>query len=58
MILAYIDPATGAMILQILAAAVLAAGVYFRKIFVSPVSYLFGKHSGGKSESMGKEDSK
>lgn len=45
MILAYIDPATGAMIIQIVAASVLAAGVFFRKIFLAPFAFLFKKNS-------------
>ena len=41
MLFAYIDPATGAMILQIVAATVLASGVFFRKILISPLAFLF-----------------
>lgn len=40
---AYIDPATGAMLLQIVAAAVLATGVFFRRFLLSPFAFLFGK---------------
>lgn len=43
MILAYIDPATGAMVIQIVAATVLAGGVFFRKIFLAPFAYFFRK---------------
>jgi hypothetical protein len=45
MILAYIDPATGAMIIQIVAASVLAGGVFFRKIFMAPFAFLFRKNN-------------
>jgi hypothetical protein len=35
--LAYLDPGTGAIVLQILIAAVLTTGICFRKILVAPL---------------------
>ncbi len=46
--LAYIDPGTGAIVLQILVAAILGIGVVFRRIFIAPFAALFGRSS--KSE--------
>jgi hypothetical protein len=43
MILAYIDPATGAMVIQIVVAAVLTGGVFFRKVLLAPFAFLFRK---------------
>ncbi len=47
--LAYIDPATGAMVLQVVAASVLAAGMFFRKALALPFTFLFRKRSPGAS---------
>ncbi len=47
-LLGYIDPGTGAMMLQILAAGILTAGVVFRRIFVWPLA-LLRRAFGGKS---------
>ncbi len=44
MLFAYIDPATGAMVLQVVVAAVLATGVFFRKFFLLPFAFLFRKN--------------
>ncbi len=41
---AYIDPATGAMVLQVIVAAVLATGVFFRKFFLLPFAFLFRRN--------------
>jgi hypothetical protein len=38
--LAYLDPGTGAIVLQILIAAVLTTGVYFRKALLVPLYLL------------------
>jgi len=43
MLFAYIDPATGAMVLQVIVAAVLATGVFFRKFFLLPFAFLLRK---------------
>ena len=40
MLLAYIDPAIGSMILQAVAAVVLAGGLFFRRIFYVPLVWL------------------
>ncbi len=40
---AYIDPATGAMVLQVIVAGILATGVFFRKFFLLPFAFLFRK---------------
>jgi len=45
MLFAYIDPAMGAMVIQIIAAAFLAAGVFFRRAVLSPFAFLFRKNS-------------
>src|SRR5262245_60458156 len=45
MMIAYIDPATGAMVMQIIAAGVLAGGVFFRKVLLAPVAFLFKKNT-------------
>lgn len=42
--LAYLDPGTGSMILQALAAGVIAAGLFWRRI-ISFVRGLFNKNS-------------
>lgn len=44
-VFAYIDPATGAIVLQAMLAAVLALGMGFRKVLLSPISLLFRKRS-------------
>ncbi len=40
---AYIDPGTGSMVLQIVLAAVLTAGVAFRRVLFAPLAMLFGR---------------
>lgn len=40
-ILGYIDPATGALVLQVIVAAVLGAGFFFRRLLLSPFRLLF-----------------
>ena len=39
-LLAYIDPSTGAIVLQVIAAGLLTAGVIFRGIFFHPIRTL------------------
>ena len=53
MIFAYIDPATGAMVMQILAAAVIAGGVFFRKLLMAPVALFFRKGTDAESTECG-----
>jgi|GEM_PF-2808672 hypothetical protein len=40
LLIAYLDPATGAIVLQVLLAALLATGVAFRKVILWPVTFL------------------
>lgn len=49
-VLAYIDPATGAIILQVLAAALLSVGVVFRRVFFSPIAATWRRLFGASSE--------
>lgn len=42
-ILGYIDPATGAIVLQAIIATVFTVGVYFRKFFFAPFAFLARK---------------
>ena len=49
MLFAYIDPATGAMVMQIVAAGVLTAGVLFRRIILAPFAF-FKKSSGNEPQ--------
>ena len=37
-LLAYLDPGSGALVLQLVLAALLTAGVYFRRILLMPFS--------------------
>lgn len=39
-LLAYIDPATGAIILQMIVAFVVGVGIVFRRIFFSPFALI------------------
>jgi len=45
---AYIDPATGAIVLQAIIAGTLAMGLVFRRFLISPFAILFGKLFGRK----------
>jgi hypothetical protein len=45
---AYIDPATGAIVLQAIVAGALAMGLVFRRFLISPFAMLFGKLFGRK----------
>lgn len=40
---AYIDPASGAIVLQAILASMLALGVIFRRVVFWPLAFLFGK---------------
>ena len=50
-LIAYIDPATGAIVLQAIIAAVLAGGVIFRRALQAPFAFLFKR--GDKAEDSG-----
>ncbi len=52
--LSYIDPGTGALLLQIVVAAVAAIGLFFRKIFLSPFYTVVGFFK--KSEENSEKD--
>ena len=58
MTLAYIDPATGAMVLQVIVAAVLGVGVFFRKFLLLPFALLFQKGRESGSDPSTVEDNK
>lgn len=45
MLLAYIDPAVGSMLLQAIAAIVLAGGLFFRRVFFAPLAWFNSKPS-------------
>ena len=49
-LLAYIDPAIGSIIFQVVIAGLLSAGVMFRKFLVTPFQLVFGK-AGGDEDS-------
>jgi len=53
-VLAYIDPATGTMILQIIIASVLGVGVALRRFLMAPFAALAGRFRG---RDAGQEDS-
>ena len=40
---AYLDPFTGALILQVIAAFLIGAGVMLRKFLFAPFAWLFGR---------------
>ena len=39
-LLAYIDPGTGAIVLQVIIAAVFSATLLFRRLFISPFAFV------------------
>ncbi|MFT7640995.1 MAG: hypothetical protein ACI9G1_002739 [Pirellulaceae bacterium] len=45
-LLAYIDPAIGSIIFQVVIAGLLSAGVMFRRFLVTPFRLIFGKPNG------------
>lgn len=47
-LLAYIDPATGALVLQIVLAAVLGFGLLLRRHLIAPFAHLFALLRGHK----------
>ena len=52
-LLAYVDPATGSLVIQAIIAGMVSLGYVFRKVLLSPFSLLFGN----KSESTNKPPS-
>lgn len=53
-VLAYLDPGTGAIVLQAIAAVVLTIGVFFRKAIFAPATF-FRYFVLGKKDSNGDE---
>jgi hypothetical protein len=49
-LLAYVDPATGALVLQAAIAGVLAAGVVFRRLLLAPFALLRGRLLRGRRD--------
>lgn len=47
-LLAYIDPGTGALVVQVLAAAVLTVGVFGRRMLYAPVNFAKSMFRGSK----------
>ena len=41
-VLAYIDPATGSLVVQAVIAAMLSAGIVFRRVLFNPLSFFKG----------------
>jgi len=53
---AYIDPATGMIVLQLIVAAVFSVGVIFRRALLAPFAMLFGKRSTPEVKTDGLQD--
>ena len=49
-ILAYIDPASGSIVFQVVIAALLSAGVMFRHALLAPLAFLRQKRPAGTNE--------
>ena len=47
-LLGYLDPGTGAIVLQVVVAAFLSAGVIFRRVLFAPIAAVIGR--GKKAE--------
>jgi hypothetical protein len=47
----YIDPGTGSIVLQVLIAMVLSAGIIFRRALVTPIAMFCGKNHRQKAGS-------
>ena len=45
-LLLYIDPGSGAILLQALLALLLTFGVFFRRVLFAPFRYFFGRREG------------
>ena len=50
---AYLDPLTGSLLLQVLAAFLIGAGVMLRKYLFAPVAWLFRCRGSREQESQG-----
>jgi len=48
LVLGYIDPATGAIVLQVILATILGIGVVFRRFFIYPIASIIGFFRGKK----------
>ena len=55
-LLAYLDPVSGAMILQIIAAFVIGTGVLLRKSILAPLSWIFRREDSSE-EALSSDDS-
>jgi len=55
-LLAYLDPGTGSILLQVAAAAVLSCGVMFRQYVFSPFSSFFSKSKKSESPEAAQQD--
>ena len=49
-LLGYLDPGTGAIVLQLIAATILSAGVVFRRFLFTPFSAVFGRGKKAENE--------
>jgi hypothetical protein len=56
-VLAYIDPGTGAMVLQVLLATVLGAGVMFRRFLGAPLAWFRKSDAGAATSETQPQDS-
>ncbi len=55
-ILAYIDPATGSLVIQAVIAATVSAGFVFRRFVLTPLAFRFGKKSADGDDAPRIED--
>ena len=51
-LLAYLDPFTGALILQVIAAFLIGAGVMLRKFLLAPFTWLFRRRRGDEQDTQ------
>jgi len=49
---AYLDPFTGALILQVIAAFLIGAGVMLRKYLLAPFTWLFRRHRADEQDTQ------
>ena len=52
-LLAYIDPATGSIVLQVIVAGVLSMGIFFRRALLSPLQFFLGRNKQSDAETEG-----
>ena len=55
-ILAYLDPATGSLVIQALIAGLVSVGFIFRRVLFGPWGFLFGRRSSSDESSTVAED--